>query len=523
MILMGDEAVAQAAIDAGVSAAFSYPGTPATEVFEYVETRKPKDRNIYTKWSTNEKTAYEGALGMSYSGKRSIVSMKHVGLNVAADPFMNSGITGANGGLLICVADDPGMHSSQNEQDSRYYSAFGFIPCFEPSNQQEAYEMTYEGLNLSEKLKHPMMLRLVTRLAHSRSSVTVRQRMDQNEISIAKDSSNFTLLPSNARLNYANLTSRWGDIEKALWDLPFNKLELKGKKLGVITSGVAFNYFMENATKGAEDISILKVGTFPMPRPLVEELIDHCDEILVIEDGYPFIESSIRGGLNFTRKPVHGKLDGYLPRTGELNPALVRNAIGLEPLDIASDVMDDLAGRPPALCKGCPHIDTYNALNAVMKEYPEGRVLSDIGCYTLGALPPYNAIHSCVDMGASVSMAYGAAVSGIYPSIAVLGDSTFAHSGITPLVDAIINNMNIVLVILDNAITAMTGRQESSITGERLLNLVKGLGVDPEHIRVIKPLPKNLEENVKVLKEEIEYEGVSVVVPTRPCIQIRKK
>jgi len=521
-ILMGDEAVAQAAIDAGISGAFSYPGTPATEIFEHVASRKPKDREIYTHWSANEKVAYEEALGMSYSGKRSIVSMKHVGLNVAADPFMNSGITGANGGIVVCVADDPGMHSSQNEQDSRYFSAFGYIPCFEPSTQQEAYDMTYAAFTLSEKLKLPIMVRLVTRLAHSRATVTCQERQPQNEVKIADDPRHFTLLPVNARRNFAELTARWPDVEKTLWELPFTRLELKGKKLGVIASGVGFNYFMENVQQGGDEISFLKVGSFPMPTAQVRQLMDHCDEVLIVEDGYPFMESSLKGLLDSAPKPVHGKLDGWLPRTGELTPSLVRSALGLDPLTAASEVIQDLSGRPPALCKGCPHVDSYKAMNEVMKEYPDGRVLSDIGCYTLGALPPFNSIHSCVDMGASISMANGAAASGIFPALAVIGDSTFAHSGITPLLDAIENNTNMVVVILDNSITAMTGRQESILIGERLQSLLRGAGVDPEHIRIVNPLPKHHDELVKVFKEEIAYEGVSVVIPTRACIQIRK-
>jgi indolepyruvate ferredoxin oxidoreductase alpha subunit len=519
MILMGDEAVAQAAMDAGISGAFSYPGTPATEIFEYVEGRKPKDREIYSRWSTNEKVAYEEALGMSYAGKRSIVSMKHVGLNVAADPFMNSGITGANGGLVLCVADDPGMHSSQNEQDSRYYSAFGYIPCFEPATQQEAYDMTYAAMDFSEEARLPMMVRLVTRLAHSRSGVEVKRPKPQNVLGIATDPRLYTLLPVNARRNFAELTARWGKVEEAIDALGFNKLELKGKKLGVIASGVAYNYFMEC---GAGDVSYLKVGTFPMPREKVRQLMDHCDEILVVEDGYPFMESSLRGLLDTTPKPVHGKLDGRLPRTGELNPTLVRAGLGLETLKIAFEPIEDLQGRPPALCKGCPHVDTYRAILDILDEHPEARVLSDIGCYTLGALPPYKAIHSCVDMGASVSMANGAAAAGVHPCFCVIGDSTFAHSGITPLLDAIANNTNMVVVIVDNAIVAMTGRQESAVTGDRLVELLKGAGVHPEHIRVCNPLPSKHAETVKVFREEVAYEGLSVIITYRPCIQIRK-
>ena len=524
MILMGDEAVAQAAMDAGITGAFSYPGTPATEIFEYVAARKPADRAIFTRWSVNEKTAYEEALGVSYAGKRALVTMKHVGLNVAADPFMNSGITGANGGLVLCVADDPGMHSSQNEQDSRFYAEFAHIPCFEPASQQEAYHMTRRAFALSEALRLPVMVRLVTRLAHSRAPVETEDPLPQNPLHVLEDPRHFTLLPVNARRNYAELTARWSEVEERVWKEPFNRIDAGGggAKLGVVASGVGYNYVMENLRDGKEGVMVLKVGTYPVPRPLIRELMDRCDEILVVEDGYPFMERGFRGWLDTPPRPVHGKMDGVLPRTGELTPALVRRALGRPPLAQDTVRVEALAPRPPALCKGCPHADTFKAIREVMKEFPELRVLSDIGCYTLGALPPHEAIHSCVDMGASVGMAFGAAVAGVHPSLAVIGDSTFAHSGITPLLDAVRSDVDMVLVILDNAITAMTGRQETALTGEALHRLLEGVGVDPAHIRIVKPLPKHHEENVAVLREEIRHPGLSVVIPTRPCVQIRK-
>jgi indolepyruvate ferredoxin oxidoreductase alpha subunit len=287
----------------------------------------------------------------------------------------------------------------------------------------------------------------------------------------------------------------------------------------VVASGIAWNYLMEN--QPGEDVSLLKVGSYPPPRALFEALLDHCERILVLEDGYPFLEQALLGLLGRTARPMHGRLDGSLPRTGELNPSIVRRALGLPALESASPELGELPGRPPALCKGCPHADTYRVIREVMDGHPEGRVFSDIGCYTLGALAPYEAIHTCVDMGASVSMAHGAAVVGLHPSLAVIGDSTFAHSGITPLLDAVRNDTRMVLIILDNDITAMTGRQESACTGEKLVRLLLGLGVPEAHLRRIRPHPKDHAANVAVLREEIEHPGLSVILAVRPCIQIR--
>ncbi len=523
LLLMGDEAVAQAAIDAGIRAAWAYPGTPSTEIFEHVERAKPKDRELFTQWSANEKTAYESALGTSYAGHRAIVSMKHVGLNVAADAFMNSAITGANGGLVVIVADDPGMHSSQNEQDSRYYSDFGRVPCLEPSTQQEAYDMTYRALALSEEIGLPVMIRMVTRLAHSRAPVIPSQRLDQPSKPLVSDKRRYTLLPVNARRHWRALIDRWSEVEQAVWDTGLNVLRLEGERLGIIASGVGYNYVMENLGQG-EGLSVLKVGTYPVPLPLIQQLFDHCDEILVVEDGYPFMESNLKGWLDTAPRPVHGRLDGTLPRTGELNPTVLRQAMGLETLPTASGRIDGLAGRPPALCQGCPHQESYLIINEIMGRYEgQGRVLSDIGCYTLGALPPYEAIDSCVDMGASITMALGAATSGVSPSFAVIGDSTFAHSGLTGLLDAVRANANMVVVIVDNAIVAMTGRQETALTGDRLRNAIIGLGVPEEHVRTVHVKPRKVDELRQAFEEEVAYEGLSVIIPTRPCIQIRKK
>jgi indolepyruvate ferredoxin oxidoreductase alpha subunit len=522
-ILLGDEAVALGAIDAGLSAAYSYPGTPASEILEFLVRRASETKDFAAVWSVNEKVAYEEALGASFAGKRALVSFKHVGLNVAADPFMNSAITGANGGFLVVSADDPGMHSSQNEQDSRYYVHFAQIFGYEPSDHQEAYDMTRDAFDLSERLGLPVLLRLVTRLSHSRSAVETRDRRPQNELKKGAGT-DWILLPVNARRRFAQLIDRQAEMARLSDGSRFNALALNeaDRSLGVIASGVAYNYFREAVAAEAAP-SFLKISTYPLPEGLIRRLVAHVDRVLVLEDGYPFIERQIRGLFGIPGKAVAGKTDGALPATGELTPDLVRRALGRGPLPSLPASGLPLAGRPPQLCAGCPHIDTYKALNEALEGYAGSNVFSDIGCYTLGALPPYNAIHSCVCMGASVGMARGAADVGLFPAVSVIGDSTFAHSGLTPLLGAAKADTDMTVIILDNATTAMTGGQPTYGSGEALLRLVEGLGVPPAHIRTIEPLPKNHEANVRILREEIGHHGLSVVVAVRECVQEQRK
>jgi len=524
-ILLGDEAVALGAIHAGLSGAYSYPGTPASEIMEFLIKKSERGKNFIASWSVNEKVAYEEALGVSFAGKRTMVSMKHVGLNVAADPFMNSAITGANGGLVVVVADDPSMHSSQNEQDSRFYAQFAQVVCFEPSNHQEAYVMTRKAFDVSEELGIPVMIRLVTRLSHSRSQVQPQAPRKQNSLKsgIGKD---WTLLPVNARRRFKILVEKQKELVGLSDRSEFNSLELSRKNtaLGVIVSGIACNYVLENYGDKSERPSILKISTYPVPETLVSELVQHVDRILVVEEGYPFIEKNLKGILGLQGKTVLGKLDGHLPLTGELSPEIVREALEMKPRDKLQLNDFKMATRPPQLCAGCPHADSYKALNKALESYPQSNVFSDIGCYTLGALPPYNAINSCVCMGASIGMAKGGAEAGIFPSVAVIGDSTFAHSGLTPLLSAAEAQTNMTVIIMDNSIVAMTGGQPTFASGEGLVKMVEGLGVKTDHIRIIEPLPKNLEKNVQTFKEEFEYRGLSVIIASRECIhEIRKK
>ena len=519
LLMLGDQAIALGAIHAGITGVYAYPGTPSTEITEYIQDSPlAKERNIHSQWCTNEKTAMETALGVSYIGKRALVCMKHVGLNVAADAFINSAMTGTNGGLVVLVADDPSMHSSQNEQDSRFYGKFAFTPIFEPSSQQEAYDMVRYAFDISEKYELPVLMRLTTRMAHSRAVVEISEIREQNEINFPEDKSRWVLLPVNARRRYNELLAAQPELEKISTESPYN-LYKKGSRQGIIACGIGYNYLMESFPDGC-DRTVLKISQYPLPKELIREVLNECDEVLILEDGQPFVEEQLRGLLDETGK-VKGRLTGELPRVGELTPDNVRSALGFA-AKVYQGASENVVPRPPALCTGCGHRDVYDALNEVLREYENAKVFSDIGCYTLGALPPFRAIDTCVDMGASITMAKGAADGGLFPSVAVIGDSTFTHSGITGLLDAVNSNASVTIVISDNLTTAMTGGQDSA-GYEKLEDICFGVGVEKEHLRIVIPLPKNIEEIKNIIREEIEYNGVSVIIPRRECIQTLKK
>lgn len=523
-LFLGDEAIAQAAIDAGLSGVYAYPGTPSTEITEYIQNSPvAKEKGIHSRWCANEKTAMEAALGMSFAGKRSLCCMKHVGMNVAADCFMNAAMSGVNGGMIIITADDPSMHSSQNEQDNRMYGNFAMIPMLEPSSQQEAYDMVYEGFELSEKLGYPILIRITTRMAHSRAGVQTKEPKPENKTNCLPDArQRFILLPALARKRYKALIAAQEVFENESENSRFNQyFDATNKKMGIITTGIAFNYLSENYPDGFE-YPVLKITQYPAPVNKIQKLFDECDEILVLEEGYPVLEAQLKGILN-GGKTIHGRLDGTLQRDGELTPDAVGKALGKEITQYYA-TPEVVEQRPPALCQGCGHRDVYQALNDVLAEYEDPKVFGDIGCYTLGALPPFRAIDSCIDMGASITMAKGASDAGVYPAVSVIGDSTFTHSGMTGLLDCVNENTNITIIISDNETTAMTGGQDSAGTG-RLEAICAGIGVAPEHIRVMIPLKKNYEEMKQIIREEINYHGVSVIIPRRECIQTltRKK
>jgi indolepyruvate ferredoxin oxidoreductase alpha subunit len=523
-ILLGDEAVAMGAIHAGVTSAYAYPGTPSTEILNFILAHSKKHGRPHAAWCANEKTAYEGGLGTAFVGRRALVAMKHVGLNVAADPFVNSALVEVHGGLVLAIADDPGMHSSQNEQDSRFYADFARIVCLEPGNQQEAYDMTLEAFELSEHFRVPVMLRLVTRLAHSRTTVEVGEQREENPMKRAPERTSWILLPAFARRQWHKLLERQSEIIEWSENTPFNRLELNQnwKELGVITAGLARGYYQENLGELTNKPSHLHIGAYPLPVGKIRELASHVKKILVIEDGFPFVERQLRGLLP-TPVEVSGKLTGELPPEGELNPDLVRAALGLpahEQLDIKGL---PLPKRPPQLCKGCPHGYAYKAMSLAFEGMEHTLVTADIGCYTLGALPPYSAIESCVCMGASIGMAKGAADAGFEPAVAVIGDSTFLHSGMTPLLDAATADTNMTLLILDNEVVAMTGGQETLVPSSSLYDVILGLGVNPDHVHIVEASRNKIAENTDLLRSEFKHKGFSVVIMVRECIQTAKK
>src|SRR3990170_2353187 len=497
-VVLGNEAVALGGLHAGISAAYGYPGTPATETLEYL--LRIANPGLKVAWCANEKTAYEAAVGVSMVGRRALVTMKHVGLNVAADPFINSALVEIGGGLVVAVADDPGMHSSQNEQDSRYYADFARILCLEPADQQQAYEMTRQAFDLSERFHIPVMIRLVTRLAHSRSVVKPAPPHAELPLGALPDGSDWTLLPANARRRWADLLERQPALlahsERAA------TLHLASSELGVITTGIARNYFLEHLAEMEDQPSHLHIGTYPIPVEAVRRLAD---------------------GRRRARPPepllIAGKLNGRAPAGGELDPDVVRRAVALPDRHRMGLPQIDLAGRPPQLCRGCPHADSFHALIDALVEIEGPLVCSDIGCYTLGALPPYRAIQSCVCMGASIGMARGAADAGYRPAIAVIGDSTFLHSGMTPLLDAVADQADLTVLILDNHAIAMTGAQPTLVPSERLPEIIRGLGVHPDHLHVLRATRKGGADLIATIKEELDHAGVSVVIAEREGIE----
>jgi indolepyruvate ferredoxin oxidoreductase alpha subunit len=555
LALLGDEAVALAALHSGISAAYGYPGTPSTEILEYLlaEYEKNGSDGPYVSWCANEKTAMEAGLGVSFAGRRSIITMKHVGLNVASDPFINAALLGIKGGLVIAVADDPGMHSSQNEQDSRFYASFAMIPCLEPRNPEEAYNFTKEAFEVSEHFQVPVLIRLATRLSHARAEVEVgegeEEKLEQNALSKAKNKEQWMLLPAFARRNYAALIKKQEGLLK--WSVLHNanKLEMGGfgkngesekyidASFAIITSGLGGNYYDENLADFVQTLegktsAHLHIGAYPLPITSIQKLCEKAEKILVIEEGQPFIEERLRGLLP-QKIAIAGKLQGFdgnvpgpIPRFGELDPDNIRKALSLPPRSsMISHIpsLPALPSRPPQLCQGCPHGDSYETIKKAVSGLESVAVTSDIGCYSLGASPPYSVPETIVCMGASIGMAKGASDAGIKHPVAVIGDSTFIHSGITGLIDAVASDTNMTLVILDNSIVAMTGCQETIVPSEKLKPLVLGLGVNPDHLLELDAKRHVLEENAARLRTEIEYSGLSVVIFKRPCLEALRK
>lgn len=506
-LLSGNEAIARGAYEAGACIAAAYPGTPSTEILE--NTAKYKD--IYAEWSVNEKVAFEVAYGGAVGGKRSLAAMKHVGVNVASDALMTAAYTGVNAGLVFISADDPGMHSSQNEQDNRYYARFAQIPMLEPTSSQEAKDFTKLAFEISEEFDTPVMIRMTTRICHGKGIVELQDRQEIDDRGYKKDPQKYVMIPANARKRHVIVKERQAKLAEYVERLAINIITKSDSDVGVISSGVAYQY----AREAMPDASFLKLGmTNPLPMKMIKEFIDSHQTVYVVEELEPFLEDQIKAaGLEVIGKEI-------FPNVGEFSSELIKQKIGGV---VAAPVNDDLPARPPVMCAGCPHRAVFNALKK-----NRAVISGDIGCYTLSTLPPLNALDSCLCMGASVGMAQGFIRS--MPErkaqrvVSVLGDSTFIHSGIPSLVNAVYNKAKLTIVILDNRTTAMTGHQENPGSGKTL----KGEGVTPfdfeavvraigaGYVKTVDPIDGETLNDI--IAEAIEFEGTSVVIAKRGCV-----
>ena len=521
LALLGAEAVALGAMDSGISAAYGYPGSPTTPIMQYVmqSARLHENDSLKARWSTNEKTALEEALGTSMCNRRALVIMKHVGLNVAADPFMSAALLDLGGGVVLAIGDDPGMSSSQNEQDSRYFADFAMIPCLEPASQQEAYDMTRFAFDISEELSVPVIVRLVTRLAHSRAAVQSSAALKPGEFSKSVRPEGWALIPAWARKRYAELISKQEKMCILSEQSLFNRLNLTDEscKFGVITTGSAYNYFMENTVELEFPCNHLHIGQYPWPPQMMDKLLSVSEEILVLEEGMPFVERYLRGMGN-SSKTINGRLNHVVVRQGGLTPDNVRQALKL-PANYTSGLdYPETPPRPPRMCDCCPHYDSYNFIREVIAKLPVSLVTSDIGCYAMAVLPPLQVPETVVCMGASISMAKGAVEAGHPNVIAVIGDSTFYHSGMTGLLDCVADQVPVTVVILDNSVIAMTGAQKTVAPSSRLPEVVKGIGVHPDHIHVVDAFTRDHQKNVGILEKELAYSGPSVIISVRECV-----
>ena len=519
-LALGVEAVGCAAFDAGIKGAFGYPGTPSTEGFEFVEAMiRAEPEGRVAQWAANEKVAYDLALGVSYAGHRTLVTMKHVGLNVALDAYANSALTGVRGGLVLLVADDPGMHSSQNEQDSRRLAEFAWLPCLEPSTVQECYDFTLRSFELSEALGVPVMVRLVTRLAHCRAALTRQPTLAPAGLGVVPRErvQDWVLIPSNARHRYVELLAKQPRMLQELRAM--NTLVAGTGRRGVVVAGMGRAYFQQLTLEHPALAALprLEIAAYPVDPALEAAFLMGVDEAFVFEEDYPVLEARL--GLRGTCQ-VHGRLDGTIPRTGELTPRQLKEALALETEAGKAPSSLDLPVRAPRFCDGCGHLDAFEALQEALKNlgHAEARVFGDIGCYTLAAQEPLSALHAVVEMGASISMAVGAALAGQAPAVAVIGDSTFGHSGLPALLTAVDAGANVTLLILDNRVVGMTGQQPSQAL-DQVERMVLGLGVPEAQVQVLAPLPKQHMVNVRAVEEALRHPGPSVLVFRRECIQ----
>lgn len=510
-ILLGNQAIARGAYEAGVKVATAYPGTPSTEITESIAEYK----EIYAEWSPNEKVAVEVAIGASIAGVRSIVCMKHVGVNVAADPLFTFAYTGVSGGFVLVVADDPGMHSSQNEQDSRYYALATSLPMLEPADSMEAKEYVKLAFEMSEKYDTPVLLRTTTRLSHSQTFVELNDRVVVEDKPYKKDIAKYAMMPAMAKKRHIVVEERFNRIKKDANSLNINNITYNGTKIGIICSGVVTKYVAE----AMPDASILKLGMVnPLPMEMIAKFAKNVDRLIVCEELEPIIENQI--------KAIGIKCEGknLFSIQGELSVPIIRAKL-LGEAEVKAD--NSLPVRPPVMCAGCPHRGVFYVLNKLKLI-----VSADIGCYTLGAQQPLSAVDLVVCMGASIGMAHGFCKAlGKEKSknvVAVIGDSTFVHSGITGVVDAVYNGGNSTIIILDNSTTGMTGHQENPATGKTLrgeqthqldlAKVVEACGV--KSINIVDAY--DMAEVERVIKQELEKDEVSVIIAKRPCILLDK-
>ena len=511
-LMLGNEAVARGAWEAGLRVVTSYPGTPSTEVTEFLS----KYPEVNSQWASNEKVATEVVFGAAMAGARAITCMKHVGVNVAADPIFTAAYTGINAGMVIVCADDPGMHSSQNEQDSRYYARAAHIPMLEPADSADCRDYTALAFDISEKYDTPVFVRLTTRIAHQRSVVELKERTEVELRPYQKDAMKYVMMPAMAKKRHPIVEKREKDLSEAVNEMPINQVTYRDRSIGIVTSGICYQYVRD----ALPEASTLKLGmVYPLPIHMIREFAENVDQLIVVEE----LEGLIENDLKAAGIACEGKK--YTGIQGELSVEKLKASIlKQEPADIS---ISDLPARPPVLCPGCPHRGVFYALNRLKLN-----VMGDIGCYTLAALPPLSAIDAVLCMGASIGMASGAERARgrdfSKKTVSVLGDSTFIHSGITSLVDAVYNQESITVIILDNRITGMTGHQQNPASGYDIHNqpapqlnlekLVEGCGV--HDITVVDPF--NLKETEKAISDAVNRNQVSVIIARRPCALLDK-
>jgi len=517
-IISGNEALAIGAYRASASFASGYPGTPSSEILEYAKTFE----DIQVQWASNEKSAFEQALGASIAGRRSFVTMKHVGLNVAADSLMGSSYTGVNAGFVVVVADDPGMHSSQNEQDTRLFAKFAQVPILEPSDAKEAMGFMQYAFALSEEYDTPVIVRSTTRVSHTQEVVYFDMHKlggYENKL-LAKNISKYVLVPKNAIARHKKLLERNAKLQKLSNETPLNRLEQGSLNIGIITSGVSYLY----AKELLPNANYLKIGlSWPFPTEVAREFVKSLDKVIVIEELEPYIEEQLKASGIY----VEGKK--FFPQDGEFNLDIVEEGLikasFLEKNQKKYFEVPDLPARPPVLCPGCPHRPIFDILHS-LRVYVTG----DIGCYTLAAAAPLSSIHTTVCMGASISMGYGIAKASLnHKIVSVIGDSTFLHTGLQPLIDAYVNNVAYTVIILDNSITAMTGGQPDAVSGFNikneptpkvdLENLVRSIGIK----RVFKVDQYDYKATKEIIEQEVNTKELSVIIATRPCVLAPKK